>query len=281
MRKGKSASETDDFIRPQTKILVNKVADVAMTSPFVVDPHTNETPEVIMNLLERGISHPALWLHSRHSLAKEQSDRDATLLDRLAPHADTLLAVPIWRSDGCPSYILLLGWSHAPTCKPEIENFVESMLRNCQGLVMLRQAKLMAQAQIAFSNVQIHELRTHLHQLSNATQLLRSSQQSTWTMEAESSFDIIEVSTRRITAAVENILSYFEDQAIHQTDDKSMEANALKRILRPARSLEQAVGDLVSSWTEIDIQNRRTVGETDTHIEVVLEISRFHISSTS
>ena len=109
---GQTCSDTDDPAQPQTKVWVHKVVDVTMTSPFTIDPDINETTEAIINLPERGVSHPAFWLHSTASLATKQLDRDVTLLDKLAPQADTVLAVLIWRSDGCPSYTLLLGWPH-------------------------------------------------------------------------------------------------------------------------------------------------------------------------
>jgi len=169
VRESEPASATDDPIRLQTKILFNKIADMTMTSPFIIDPDTKETTEMIMDLLEPGMSHPAFWLYSIDSLATERLFKDVTLLDKLAPLADTVLAVSIWRRDRCPAYILLIGWLHTPTCRSEIEGFVESILANSQGLAVMRQAKLMAKVPIAFSIVQIHELRTHLHQLSNTT----------------------------------------------------------------------------------------------------------------
>lgn len=199
-------SETEERdMHPE--VLSIRLADVAYDSPFQFDAtQSSEFTDGICDILLKVLKRSPSWF--------SKADNDPTIqaiFRRTAPGAHSILAHPLWHPDGTPLKLVLLAWQHEPFRKDEVQSFVGSLMTGLSAALTLHRARRMEKAQLAFSQVQAHELRTPIHQIRNMASLLKGNL-TDYTVDHKREFEEglknVEEASIQLEAVMLNILSY-------------------------------------------------------------------------
>ncbi|KAJ9123140.1 hypothetical protein QFC22_001333 [Naganishia vaughanmartiniae] len=250
-----------------SEVLAFRLADVAFESPFQLESsESSEFTDAICDILVKALKISPLWLDKG-----DTDPQSVAIFKRIAPRAQCMLVHPLWNTDGSPLKLLLIAWGNGCQRKEEIQDFTASIVTGLAAALTLRKARRMEQAQIAFGNVQAHELRTPIHQLQNMTAVLKSSlneNSAVQKVEMKEGLEDIENASIQLEAVMRNILSYLESD--FSPAKVRWEAFGLEK--QAPRSLEQTLNDILLSLAARDTKRRENNAGKILNIEVILEI---------
>ncbi|KAJ9107616.1 hypothetical protein QFC21_001075 [Naganishia friedmannii] len=261
-------SEEERTMKP-SEVIAFRLADVAFESPFQLDASgSSEFADAICDILGKVLKSSPLWL-SR----KDRDPQSVAIFKRVAPQAECVLVNPLWSPDGSPLKLLLIAWRNDCQRKHDVQSFTSSIMTGLAAALTLQKARRMEQAQLAFGNVQAHELRTPIHQIQNMTSVLKSSLAENSAMqklEMKEGLEDIENASIQLEAVMRNILSYFELESDFSPAQVRWEAFAIEQ--QAPRTLEQTLNDVLLSLVTRDTKQRENNARRTPDIEVILEI---------
>lgn len=262
------------------KRLAAKQADILFSSPFNDDEDVFS--DGVGKLIQSMILKDQYWYHVDTPGPKSSSADEVDIIKNVAPAAKSMLALPVWHTDGSPLKVLVMAWNHVPSRRKDLEKFARGIVSGTSAAMMIRKAKIMAKAQAMFSSVQAHELRTPIHQIKNIATLVKSSltegcSDSQQYQQLMAAMKDIEMASQRLEMVTNNVLSYFEVQS--SADGPSEKSQQARESLaaqqhHATRSLEIMFTDLIEAMVSTDMAARQQQDESapPPEIEIILEI---------
>ncbi|KAJ9101890.1 hypothetical protein QFC21_003230 [Naganishia friedmannii] len=160
------------------------------------------------------------WFHNDD----RQGELRPQILRNLVPDANCLLALPV--KQGKHSLLLMLSWEEVPTRPEDVVSFVSGILSSLVNTLSMRDARRAERAQLTFSNVQAHELRTPLHQIMSTAALLRTELMDPLGSNGQQVDNVVvdllnnlESANTHLERNISSILGYFSSLAMDYTSN--------------------------------------------------------------
>ncbi|KAJ9116857.1 hypothetical protein QFC22_004514 [Naganishia vaughanmartiniae] len=206
-----------------------------VSSPFNVT--SSQASAAVDSIILHTLQSDNHWFHNDY----RQGELRPQILHDLVPDASCLLAIPV--KQGKHSLLLMLSWEEVPTRPEDVVSFVDGILSSLVNTLSMRDARRAERAQLTFSNVQAHELRTPLHQIISTASLLRTELMEPLEAAGRPVNNVVlellnnlESANTHLERNISSILGYFSSLAIDYTSsDAQVIADSL-----PSKTLGQS-----------------------------------------